>query len=436
MNSIEDIKAQRVRGTNDSFKTVETVQETGARRKYVNKRDIRYRGLIESRGRQHEEESIFARWSSYKSNTFIPNGPSGLYLACNGPKLGTYSAVFIILSAVLSMLLNFLPPAYVNRDGVNNTTVEQIPDPFSRWPNRHQNVNQIQQFFQILSDLSRRNTFDQTQLGPFVVLLNVTSPSSHDDLGNGHDTENRLYARNDSSNIGLGDTENVQSSRRANTYADVNAQERNLHTYMNYLPIGTDRNYSMTYCKLLYTGDNNQKVDEPMHNKNEEINTKKIDKADFMTQTNEAVNNERASVENVSIQTHSFVDFRYIARDDPDGQSRNDSNTDVKIVSCTVNQSESDNTTHVKEVNTTFSDCRQSYTEDWIDSLDVLIGSYRNGSHNDIGNLSLESSSSVPEICNADQYSSGDEDDNDETEATHPYAIADLSFDSDDMFGD
>lgn len=424
MNSIEDIKVQRVRGTNDSFKTVETVQETGDRRKYVHKRDIRYRGLIEFRGRQHEEESIFA--ISFHS-----------YQACRLPELGTYSRVLLILSIVLCTLVNFVPLVYDHSDAVNNTTVEQIPEPFSRWPNRHQDVNQIQQFFQILSDLSRRNTFDQTQHGPSVVLLNVTSPSLHDGLSNGHDTGNRLYARNDSSNIGLDDTENVQSSRRANTYADVNAQERNLHTYMNYLPIGTDRNYSMTYCKLLYTEDNNQKVDEPMTNKNEETNTKNIDKADFMTQTNEAVNNERTNVENVSIQTHSFVDFRYIrARDDPDGQSRNDSNTDVKIVSCTVNQSDSDNTTHVKEVNTTFSDCRQSYTEDWIDSLDVLIGSYRNGSHNDIGNLSLESSSSVPEICNADQYSSGDEDDNDETEATHPYAIADLSFDSDDMFGD
>ncbi|MEW8339456.1 MAG: hypothetical protein AB2708_06370, partial [Candidatus Thiodiazotropha taylori] len=180
-------------------------------------------------------------------------------------------------------------------------------------------------------------------------------------------------------------------------------------------------------CKLLYIEHEHKEV---------ETKTKTKDCVNATTQTDEAVDTDETSVKKLSLQANPFIDFRYIPRDEPDGQSRSDSTTYLKIANGTSNKLDNDNITRVKEVNTTFSDYRQSYTEDWIDSLDVLIGSYLNGSHDDISNWSQESNSLNSEVDNADQCSSEDEKHYNGTETSNPYVINDLSFDSDDMFGD
>ena len=151
---------------------------------------------------------------------------------------------------------------------------------------------------------------------------------------------------------------------------------------------------------------------------------KKNDCVNATTQTDDAVDNDETSVKQFITQTNPFVDFRYIHRDEPDGQSRSDNTTYPKIVNDTDNKSDTDNITRVKEINTTHSDYRQSYTEDWIDSLDVLNGSYLDGSHDDVSNWTKESTSSESDKDYADQCSSGEEE------------HYDSSFDSDDMFGD
>lgn len=141
------------------------------------------------------------------------------------------------------------------------------------------------------------------------------------------------------------------------------------------------------------------------------------DRVEVMTQTNVVMDIDKTAVCDVSTQT-DCPDFLNVHRGEPDGSSI-DSMTHVKTVFGT-DQPDSD-TTYVKEAYTT--PCN-------FDSLDVLTFSHADSSFDDIDNSLTES-----EIWNADIFSSGDEH-NSGTECTNLLVISDLSFDSDELFGD
>lgn len=133
------------------------------------------------------------------------------------------------------------------------------------------------------------------------------------------------------------------------------------------------------------------------------------DGVEVMTQTI-----DKTAVCDVSPQT-DCPDFLNVYRGEPDGSST-DSMTHVKTVFGT-DQPDRD-ATYVKEAYTTSCD---------FDSLDLLTFSHADSSPGNIDNSLKES-----EIWNADKFSSGDEHNNG-TEYTN---LLDLSFDSDELFGD
>ena len=85
----------------------------------------------------------------------------------------------------------------------------------------------------------------------------------------------------------------------------------------------------MTYCKQLCIENEHITI---------ETKTKKNDCVNATTQTDDAVDNDETSVKQFITQTNPFVDFRYIHRDEPDGQSRSDNTTHPKIVNDTDNK--------------------------------------------------------------------------------------------------
>lgn len=141
------------------------------------------------------------------------------------------------------------------------------------------------------------------------------------------------------------------------------------------------------------------------------------DGVEVMTQTNVVMDIDKTAVCDISTQT-DCPDFLNVHRGEPDGSSI-DSMTHVKTVFGT-DQPDSD-TTYVKEAYT--ASCN-------FDSLDVLTFSHADSSLDDIDNNLKES-----EIWNADKCSSGDEHNNG-TECTNLLDISDVSFDSDELFGD
>lgn len=165
-------------------------------------------------------------------------------------------------------------------------------------------------------------------------------------------------------------------------------------------------------------------------------NSRENNYKEAMTQTNDIEDNTKTALSDVSTQTDCIVDFSNAQRGEPDGRSSSDSTTSVKLVRSTDNESDNDSTTYAKEVYTTSLDCRQSYTKNWIDSLDVLIGSYLDSSRDDtcIDNMSQKSSAS--EVCIADQSSNKVEEHNNGSDTSNASVKTGLSFDSDDIFGD